>query len=180
MSLTLDELYLRWLYGQVFPHSQYSENPRRSYRKFFEQLFSIEFVWFVPNDDNRAADGRALRLEFLEENDLNLHDKGWLDSACSILEMLIAFSRRLAFEVEGDPGEWFWVMIDNLKLYDLSDRDYRETKQEEVAAAFERVVWRTYEEDGEGGLFPLLDAQENQKRVELWYQASAYLLERYF
>jgi hypothetical protein len=140
------------------------------------QFFTTEFVWFVPNDDNRAEDGRALRYEFL--NDLGVSHPGseWMDLPCSMLEMLIAVSRRLAFEAEGAPRDWFWELVDNMGLAHINDQQYDDERCAEIEEALNRVIWRTYHSNGQGGLFPLVDPVEDQREVELWYQLSYYLI----
>ena len=39
------------------------------------------------------------------------------------------------------------------------------------------LIWRTYEYDGIGGFFPLTNAEEDQTKVEIWYQMAAYINE---
>lgn len=173
MSQPLDELYLTWLYSQI--GSVRLKNPSQTHWSLVRQLYSKEFVWIVPNDDNRVEDGRDLRYEFIDEQMLEDVDPAWLDLGCSMLEMLIGLSRRLSFEAEGESRDWFWTLINNLAL--RSD-DKNPILVEVVDATLERVIWRTYNPDGSGGLFPLRRAHKNQRKVEIWYQLSAYLLER--
>lgn len=174
MDVPIDDAYLEWLYDQV--GSVEVTNPARTYWNILRQLYTKEFVWHVPNDDNRVEDGRDLRREFLEEQKILLQDPHWLDLGCSMLELLIGLSRRLSFEAEGEPSEWFWHLMENIHLDKYNDRmRYDEEKVDEI---LERIIWRTYKANGRGGLFPLERPAENQTRVELWYQMSAYLLER--
>lgn len=174
MNEPLDELYLTWLYEHVAPVKL--KTPSRTYWNLLRLLFKTEFVWWVPNDDNRVEDGRDLRDEFLADQGIDVEDEDWLDLGCSMLEMLIGLSRRLAFEAEGEPRIWFWEMIDNLGLYGYNDAApfNKDTVQEIV----DQVIWRTYRRDGFGGLFPLQRATRDQREVEIWYQLNAYLLER--
>lgn len=174
MNEPLDELYLTWLYDHVA--SVKLKNPSRTYWNLMRALFKTEFFWFVPNDDNRIEDGRDLRDEFLADQDIQVEDQDWLDLGCSMLELLIGLSRRLAFEAEGEPRIWFWEMIDNLGLYGYNDRVA--FPHEAVKDILDQVVWRTYRRDGFGGLFPLQRADRDQRDVEIWYQLNAYLLER--
>lgn len=170
-----DEAYLRWLYGQVAPVS--ARNRNKTYWTLFGQLYSKEFVWDVPNDDNRVVDGLALRYEFIYEKGLQV-DREWLHLGCSMLEMLIALSRRLAFEAEGQPRAWFWQLLQNVHLDTYTDAIVVSDKQrEEIDEVLENIIWRRYDYDGNGGLFPLKHAHQNQRKVELWYQMSAYLLQ---
>jgi hypothetical protein len=140
-------------------------------------LFQTEFVWFVPNDDNRASDGRELRHEWAAATNAEV-DSQWLETGCSFLEMLIALSRRCSFEAfddGNDSASWFWQLIDNLGF--TGYRDGTDFEPEEVEAIVYRVMWRTYDRDGNGGLFPLRCAKKDQRKVEIWYQLSEYLLQ---
>lgn len=173
MDEPVDELYLKWLYDQI--GSVKVKNLRRSYWNLARQLYTKEFVWLIPNDDNRVEDGRDLRQEFIEQHDIDV-DPNWMELGCSFLEMAIGLSRRLSFEAEGEPRDWFWKLMGNLHLDGCND-GMRTYPHEAVEAILDRVIWRTYKHTGEGGLFPLRHAQCNQQDVELWYQLSAYLLE---
>lgn len=173
MDEPLDELYLRWLYSQV---GRIRSKPKsKTYWGFLRQLYTMEFVWIVPNDDNRVADGVYLRNEFLDESGISLPDESWMVLGCSFLEMLIALSRRLSFEAEGEPLDWFWHLITNLQLTEWNDT--RKFPAEEITEKLNAVIWRTYDPDGSGGLFPLKNPTEDQRCVEIWYQLNAYLLQ---
>lgn len=140
-------------------------------------MFRKEFVWFVPNDDNRAEDGRYLRCEFIEDQGLEEADvdPDWLGMGCSFLEMLVGLSRRLSFLGDGEARDWFWHLVNNLGL---RYNDRRRFPDEVVEEVLDNVIWRTYEPNGDGGLFPLRRPDRDQRDVELWYQLNAYLLER--
>jgi hypothetical protein len=178
MTGTLDELYLRWLYGQISPVSV--KNPSNTYWAFAKQLFTEEFVWFIPNDDNRIADGKDLREEFLEEVGVDDADILWLNLGCSMLELMIGLSRRLSFLIDESPRDSFWILVSNLGIEACSDRDYEEVPglEIDISEILHRVIWRTYEPSGEGGLFPLESTKLDQRKLELWYQMSAYVQER--
>jgi len=171
---TLDDLYFEWLYGQVA--SVRNRNPRRGYWNLCRQLYTTPFVYFVPNDDNRALDGIALREEFAEDNAIDL-SREWQSLDCSMLEMLIALARRGSFQDGADPVGWFGIFLKNLDLYEFTDQVYNERIAQEVEQTLRRINDRTYDEDGRGGLFPLRNPKNNQRKVELWYQLAAYLLE---
>lgn len=168
-----DDAYLRWLYQQVAQVRL--RNPSRTYWSLLRHLYTTEFVWFIPNDDNRVEDGRELRYEFIEETGIQNVNDEWLDLGCSMLEMLIALSRRLAFEAEGRPRAWFWHLLHNVNLDQLTDA--APYPEEEVSEILDTVIWRFYGKDGHGGLFPLKNARQDQTKIELWYQLAAYLLQ---
>jgi len=183
--IPLDELYFPWLYSQV--GSVELANPSRTYWNLLRILYTKEFFWIIPNDDNRAEDGKELRFEFIGEMRLDDVDQDWLEMSCSFLELLIGLSRRLAFEGEGEACDWFWELMENLGLEVYTDDTLMAAEEmdlvdeelaEEIDEVLNTVIFRTYERDGSGGLFPLKKAAEDQREVELWYQLSAYLLEK--
>lgn len=94
-----------------------------------------------------------------------------------MLEMLIAFSRVLSFDAEGEPREWFWTMLDNVDLAQFNDRVYNDLYRRGIGQALYVINYRLYLPSGEGGFFPLRHPTEDQREVELWYQFCAYLPE---
>lgn len=174
MSAYLDEAYFQWLYAQVSPVR--NSNPSRSYWNLLGIIHEKDFYWWVPNDDNRAEDGRDLRHEFLEQAGVKTVDGLWFTNPCSMLELFIGLSRRLSFETDRPADEWFWELLDNLALRQYNDAVH--IPQIKVEETLDRVIWRTYHPDGSGGLFPLRRADKDQRGVELWYQISDYLYER--
>lgn len=157
--------YYAWLVSQIHIPN------KRSYEYLFERMHNLEFVWTVPNDDNRIQDGRDLRYEFSEtyRRDLKLE---WV----SILEVLVALSRRVAFLDSVDPTIWAWKLLKNLKLTKMSDPVSPE-KVEKIEEILYALVWRTYERNGEGGFFPLRHHVEDQTKTEIWFQMNAYVME---
>lgn len=173
---TLDGRYLEWLYSHIEPAR--SNVPSRSRWKFAHQLFTKPFTWSVEHDNNRLEDGIDLRREFLEYDGAE-RDKDWLELPCSCLELLIALSRRIVFETGSDDTyNWFWRLMINIGLEGYSDLSYNFAVEQRVNHALDTLMLRTYNYDGSGGgLFPLNHPDRDQRRVELWYQMSTYLLE---
>ena len=66
----------------------------KRYTLLLEHLWRKEYYSILPNDQNRAKDGAFLRREvdYGDEYDFG---------PCRVLEMLIALSRRMAFELYG-------------------------------------------------------------------------------
>lgn len=164
MSL-YENQYFEWLISQI----QYPKS--KTFNELFQKMHHIEFVWVVPNDDNRVQDGLDLRIEFYDGN-----RPAKESSIISVLELVIAISRRIAFVAEGDPSVWAWQLIKNLRLNRMSDplTDYENEKTDEV---LNNLVWRQYYPDGRGGFFPLANPNEDQRKVELWEQMHAYVNE---
>lgn len=177
MNKPLDEAYLVWLYCQVA--SPRAKSPSRTYWNLIRQMYVTPYVWLVPNDDNRVSDGIYLRDEFVSSIPEVVGVAEWFDLDCSFLEMMIGLSRRLSFEAEGEPRDWFWHLLKNLGITPrCADAHYNTEIAKHVEEALDRVIWRTYRYNGQGGLFPLAHPDRDQRKVELWYQLNAYLLER--
>jgi hypothetical protein len=162
----LDYRYFDWLISQIkLPSNQ------KTYNELFSRMYDLEFVWTVPNDGNRVQDGLDLRPEFLNGARQRLSLGG-----VSILEVLIALSRRLAFNAGGDPETWAWRLIKNLRLNKMAD-PLTDGQSVRVEEALEALVWRTYQPDGQGGFFPLRYPTMDQTKVEVWYQMHAFINE---
>lgn len=174
VSEPLDELYFKWLYELVAEPN--FEEGSLTYWHVLKILFEKEFVWVVANDENRIQDGKALRIEFLNVNDIQTADSVWIELGCSVLELMVGLARRFAFEADGEPHYWFWVLMDNLGLFRFSDDTV--LPEERIDDLLDRFIYRKYEPSGLGGLFPLENPREDQRKVELWYQLSEYIMER--
>ena len=179
-NATLDEQYLTWLYSQV---ANVKSRPRtRTYWSLFRQLYKTIFVALVPHDENRIGDARDLRYEFLAECEDVEGDPEWMRLPCTMLELLIILARQLAFEMDDEIDIWFWHLIETLGVKQFNDHEYYQHPdhtEEAVTKILDRVIWRTYKPDGRGGLFPLRNPAKDQRKVELWYQLNAYLLEQF-
>ena len=150
---------------------------RITYRQLFKALHDIEFVYFVPHDENRAEDGVALRYRYCY-----LHDcedlEHYLDGPCSVLEMMVALAIRCEERIMSDPdkgdrtAQWFWSMIISLGLGSMTDYNFDE---ELVNDAIARFLNREYEPDGKGGLFTVRKWNRDARTAEIWHQLLAYL-----
>lgn len=166
----LAEEYLRWLEPQLRDDQGESD---KTYGDLMRLMFEKEFVWIVANDDNRIQDGLELRAEFCYANHIRsdaLADLG----PCSFLEVLIGLSRRLAFLAGSRAPGWSWQLLNNLELHRMADPLERR-KVRKVEAIMDDVIWRRYRPDGGGGFFPLIDSDDDQTRIEMWYQMAAYV-----
>ncbi len=174
MDGPLENAYFKWLCAKVIK-TQRPSTPSLTYWKLLRILHNTEFVWVVRGDDNRAEDGIELRGEFIFESKIET-PPDWREIGCSLLEMLIAFSRRAQFTTGISAQDWFWEFLENLHLAELNDGyGFNEEDVEDILDGF---VWRTYNMDGEGGMLPLLNPNKDQRAVEIWYQFSDYLIDR--
>ena len=173
MTQTIDEVYFTWLTDRV--DFDFGRSNGKTYVDLMGQLHSKEFVWVVPNDDNRLEDAMELRHQFL--NETGITNSGQLLMGVpplSVLEVILGLSLRCAFNDGGTPPSWAWRLIENLDLHNMSDPLTRR-KQEQIDDILENLIWRNYEPDGTGGLFPLTHPNNDQREVEIWYQMNAYI-----
>lgn len=167
MTKSLGKEYFEWLVSQINV-----TRTNRTYEGVFRWMYHREFVWLVPNDDNRIGDAIDLRKEFWGES------HAMLDVGASILEVLVALSRRAAWVISDiEAPDWAWIFVKNLRLDRYSDplTSRKDRRIEEILEAF---VWRNYAPNGDGGLFPLKETELDQRKVELWYQMHAYINEK--
>src|SRR5688572_21362138 len=109
MDEPIEELYFNWLCAKVTsPHIN-------NYYDLLRILHRTEFVWFISGDRNRKEDGLELRDYFLNESGYE-KDPLWYNELCSVLEVLIAFAQRAAFQTDILAKNWFWIFMENLKL----------------------------------------------------------------
>ena len=174
MSEPLENLYFNWLCAKVVYIREHS--PSKMYWKLLSTLHRTEFAWFLSGDDNRAEDGLELRREFLLAADIPDQQEWRRIPPCSVLEMLIAFSRRTEFQTDDPAKDWFWEFIDNLGLKHINDGS--DVTPEAIQIALDKFIWRTYDYSGRGGMFPLDNPRRNQKEVEIWYQFCDYLMDQ--
>lgn len=165
MTTQIDVKYYGWLISQI----QITSN--RTYFELFERMHNLEFVWFVPNDDNRVQDGLDLRAEFLDGRHSKLHLGG-----ATVLEVLVALSRRTAFTAGGSAKQWAWKLVKNLRLNKMSD-PLSDQDRNKIDDILEALVWRTYEQNGQGGFFPVAHSLDDQTKLEIWYQMNVYVME---
>lgn len=172
MDEPIEERYFNWLYSNVSDIN--TQVPQLQYFNLLGKLHQMEFIFLVSGDDNRIVDGQDLRAEFFREE--FIHNDGSLDKdGCSVLEMLIAFSRRAYFATDDSAHAWFWIMMTNLGLVGFNDANPRNDRA--IQSIIDRFVYRTYNHKGMGGLFPLSNTHTDQRKVEIWYQFNEYLLE---
>ena len=169
--------YFEWLYEGMCG-DRYSKNV--SYRKLLERLHSINFRYTIPNDRNRANDGKNLRYSFAvaegcEDNPEMITE--YLEGPCSVFEMMVALAQRCE-SVMDDPkigdrtSQWFWGMIANLGLNGMTDNRYDEQYVNDV---IDRFLDREYKSNGKGGLFTIRNCEYDLREVEIWYQLCWYL-----
>lgn len=165
--------YFEWMYDLV---TQGRFDRSITYRQLLTFLHDTEFVYFVPYDENRAADGISLRYRYCLTHgceDLECYISG----PCSVLEMMVALAMHCE-SIVADPAigdrtaQWFWGMITNMGLGSMSDDNFNEWLVNDVITIF---LNREYEADGRGGLFRVKNWNRDMRTAEIWHQLMAYI-----
>jgi hypothetical protein len=148
-----------------------------SFRKLLTHLHKTKFTFTIRKDSGREEDGVNLRYRYAYESGFVCAD-GYLDGDCTMLEMLIALAIRCETDIMDNPAygdrttQWFWMMIVNLGLGDMTDDLYDE---ENVTKILTRFLKRKYEPNGKGGLFTIRNCEYDLRYVELWTQMCWFL-----
>jgi hypothetical protein len=170
MGEPIDNLYFNWLCAKVLDGSEL-----KTRYNFLVILHKTEFVWVVSGDRHRVLDTKDLRDDFFIASGLE-PDPNWETEQCSVLEIFISLAQRLNFQTGASVYSWFWEFIENLGLNEyIHSANRNKRKIEEILDIF---IWRQYEPDGRGGIFPLVNPQNDQRKIELWYQYAEYATER--
>ena len=156
---------------------------KKPYFRMAEELHRLIFQPgdAIETDKNRATDGLQLRVDFMER--YGAQGSSTNRGPCTMLEFLIGLAYRMSFimgtnENDLHTAHYFWEMINNLRLSKLDDDRYDELHGDfYVADAVDRVLYRNYDWDGKGGLFPLKRCLHDQRKIEIWYQMQSWLLE---
>lgn len=174
MSLAdLDHWYVDYIYNQVVQSDQ-----GISWHKLFDRLNAIPFWPSHFLDDNRVADAAWAKKRAFEETFEGTELE--LPTECSVLEMIFALACRMESAVMynrqlGDrSGLWFWGMIVNLGLGHMTDEHYDDNFVVERVNAF---LARSYDKNGQGGLFSVKNKKYDMREYDIWRQANLYMLE---
>ena len=175
----MDRRYFKYLLAKI----PYKAVNVEDYSNLLTFLFTHEFVWCkqTETDANRADDGIRLRLLYFQD-EKRISAKGDMRLPCNVLEMMVALSIRIDSDIMGEAGEkanagkWFWEMIANLGLADMTNSMYDEGK---VISIIKTWLGRAYKRNGSGGAFPLKRTRVDQRKVPIWDQMGEYLVENY-
>lgn len=162
-------------------HSRYGKR----YYMLSTVLAKTPFISVIGNDDNRAEDGMRLRLFFAKQYKTEEEERvlDILSGTCSLLEMMIGLAQRLDGMAYGvgdrvETSRWFFVILENLGWEVFDDDAMLElSNREELGRRIDILMNRQYKPDGRGGFFPLKGTKKDQRNVEIWYQANAWMIE---
>lgn len=176
--------YLCWLMNRIGLEAEGNDG----YLRFCEILQDTEFLPILEMDENRSAECMELRSDFAKDYDDPVCDL--LDDIYgangTMMEIMIVLSEKMNYEMtdsqfEASPRKWFLELIGNCGLdnYCTNEDFEKEENEELVRDILHTVIFRLTGWDGEGGLFPLMYAQTDQRRLELITQMNNYLEENY-
>jgi hypothetical protein len=73
-------------------------------------------------------------------------------------------------------GKWFWLFVKNLKLRVYKPNDPNIVRMQKTNNdIIQKFIYREYDKNGNGGIFPLEYSKRDQRTVELWYQMMSYI-----
>ena len=173
----LIEDYFQYLMDQT--HTYYGREQLLRY------LFSREFYSSIERDNDRVSYGLSLRREYLLTYGLQ---DGLLDELgpVTVLEVLIAFAQQydrhtMRRDADDDRSSlWFWMMLDNLGLYDIrfTDSMWNDSSAEECRRIVNIFLDRGYDQNCHGGLFPVEHVDMDMRELTLWGQINYYFREK--
>lgn len=172
--ISIQQRYVNWMRSKI------EASPR--YSCLLRKLDETPFRYVISRDGNREGDGIDLRYRFGEEAGISQSEIAYyLDvRPCSVLEMMVALSIRTEEQIMSDSnygdrtGTWFWHMIRNLGLANMTNDRFDSRYVEEVLSRF---LNREYDADGSGGLFRIHNRNKNMRDAEIWCQLMWYLNE---
>lgn len=173
---SVEKKYFEWMYEIVC--GEYNKTGPYSFRKLMLYLHSVEFTFTNRRDINRAKDGEKLRYRFAYDTGCACADS-YLEGPCSILEMMVALAIKCEENYMDNPKfgnrtrQWFWRMVASLGLNGMTDAQYN---QDEIDEIIKRFLKRNYEPDGCGGLFTVKNHDRDMRKIEIWDQMQAYLV----
>ena len=144
------------------------------YNDLIQYLFAIEFEYAFVMDENRAKAGETLRTKFASEAGVYVEEVK--TGPCTVLEMLIALADAIAFDTGGCISDWFWEMMDNLDLTRFDDDHF---DQDQVEARVSIWMYRLYDSNGLGSLFPVVGYKGDMRKLEIWDQKNIYISTKY-
>jgi hypothetical protein len=178
------EAYLRALYKEV------SNNRSRSYLNLSRLLHTIDFVWDVPNDDNRIGDALEKRKEYME---LVGFSEALKTKPASVFEVLVGIVYRMMYVMDGEDrglstSKLYIELLENLNISGFTDGMFLRSRnikkiEADVRTKIRKMMARKYTPSGRGGVFPLkrnpVKHGIDLRKTELWYQMMYYIAENY-
>lgn len=168
----------------------------KKYSKMLKCLHENQFKAINIFDRNRQNDARDLRKTYFNSIYYKIYSLSscpeiilfgeQIINLCTFLELLICISKRMEFEMTSDSdmdystNRWFWELISNIGFDKYSDDDWDlYDSEKEIINRINIINNRKYEQNGNGGLFPIHTPPYRMRNMDLWYQMMKYLQEKY-
>ena len=183
----LSQLYLEWLLRLINADNYKG----KSYIKLCSLLNKIPFEPVMKLDKNRSSDVQSLLREtyiqsqsdwYRLSNDEIMELPTW---PVSFLELIISLAMRIDLdfmrEINGIDNTriYFWVIVRNLGFLSFVDDNWNEDSIISVVNRLNIVQERKYDFNGNGGLFPLENAEMDQRNVQIWNQLCQFVNQRF-
>jgi len=154
------------------------------YYKLIDHLHSVAFEAIISYDENRASDGKDLRMRFVEQDSEYTYRDVYLylDAPVSMLEVLLGLAVRCEENIMANPdmgdrtGLWFYTMLETSGLAYQDDYRFDIYRCDHI---IENILNRNYEADGSGGLFCVPNSKVDMRTIEIWRQMHMYINYKY-
>lgn len=160
----------------------------RGYSILCDMMMEHTFLPILSMDENRCYECRCLRSDFAEgyEDDTGDILDGLYGEYGTMMELFVVLSEKIAYEMadsefEAGTGKWFKELLQNCGLIKCCNGWFEEDGKNsaEIADILDVIIYRKFDWDGEGGLFPLRCPKSDQRYAELIIQMNNYIEENY-
>jgi hypothetical protein len=167
--------YLNWLVNRL------NVVPHKNYGVLLRELHRWEFWSNVPYDEDRGADGIAIRHTWVDE----VGYKGDISfGPPRILETIVGIALRIEDRIFGGPwaDDWdykriFWDLINNLGLTEY-DGILTSSEYDQVATLLGNFLGKV-SRDSFPNIFVFSVTPKNLRKMNLWSQMGLYIKEKW-
>ena len=133
----------------------------------------IDFVWYIPEDEDKAIQALRMRDEYCYETEMPSPRQ----APASFLEVFVSITDTLTAMLYQDRESFTKSILLNVGARSYSDDGRLPSEiHEEALIIAERVMYRTYSRNGTGGLFriPGVDTLEMPITTQMIQWANLY------
>ena len=179
LEVNINKAYFNYLVRYVCDRKHHKVD----YIPLLDTLYGMKFIAVIDRDNNRIADGAALRDEFMSEEDI---DRAYMfefdDMDVSVLEVLLGIARRMEYQITNGmdvdrTNERFWLLLRNLDIEKYTADNYKPLN---IREKIDNWMKRKFRKDGFGSIFPLQKPEDDQRKCEIWIQMNRYVWENWF
>lgn len=144
-----------------------------SYSELASVWDELDFVWYIPEDEDKAIQALRMRDEYCYETGMPSPRQ----APASFLEVFVSITDTLTAMLYQDRESFTKSILLNVGARSFSDDGRLPSEiHEEALIIAERVMYRTYSRNGTGGLFriPGLDILEMPITTQMIQWANLY------